>query len=221
MKKTLLMLLSLGLVATTLDAQDSDNGRSLAPSLGLNVSKFFEEGVEGSESLVCPCLGVEAVLHDQGPVQLSSGLWYMRSGSNYKFGEGGGGEGGSYSIETREVLTYINVPAEARYEFGTGNVKPFVRGGGMLGLLLSAKSKTTTNFNGNENKNETDIKNQKKSANFGLLLGGGVSFPLGKYRGVAGVRYVIGLSNIVKNAEAPTAKTRDLLFSFGVAFPMP
>jgi len=220
MKKILLMLLPLGLIASALRAQNSGNGRSLVPSVGLNVSKFSEEGVEGSESLVCPCLGVEAVLYNQGPMQFSSGLWYMRSGSGYKFGEDGG-EGGNYSIETREVLTYINVPAEARYEFGTGSVKPFVRGGGMLGFLVSAKSKTTTNFNGNKDTDETDIKNQKKSTNLGLILGGGVSFSLGKYRGVAGVRYVVGLTNIVKNANAPTAKTRDLLFSFGVAFPMP
>jgi len=101
------------------------------------------------------------------------------------------------------VLDYLNIPVEASYEFGAGKIKPFVRGGGTFGILLSAKNKTKTNFNGREDESETDIKNQKKSTNLGLNLGGSVSFPLGKYRGFASMRYVIGLTNIVKDDKMP------------------
>jgi hypothetical protein len=219
MKKILLMLLALGIVAPALRAQDSENKRSLVVNAVLNTSKFSEENSGDSESMICPCLGVETNLYQQGPVQFSSGLLYMRSGSGYKFGEEFG-EGGSYSNESRIVLTYLSIPAEARYEFGAGNVKPFVRSGGMLGFLLSAKSKNKTGFGGQENKSETDIKNQKKSTNLGLILGGGVSFPLGKFRGIASLRYAIGLTNVVKDDRAPSAKTRDLLLSFGIGFPI-
>jgi hypothetical protein len=112
------------------------------------------------------------------------------------------------------------IPAEVRYEFGTGKIKPFVRGGGAFGLLLSAKSKTTTNFNGRKTESETDIKDQKKSTNLALSLGGGVSFPLGKYRGLVSVRYLIGLTNIVKNEEAPGARTNDLTYAVGLGIPI-
>lgn len=219
MKNIMSSLLALGLIAPALRAQDSGDKRSVVVSAVMNTSKFSEENSENSESMICPCLGVETNLYQQGPVQFSSGLLYMRSGSGYKFGENVG-EGGSYSNESRVVLTYLSIPAEARYEFGTGNVKPFVRGGGMLGFLLSAKSKNKTSFGGQENKSESDIKNQKKSTNLGLILGGGLSFPLGKFRGLASVRYAIGLTNVMKDDKAPSAKTRDLLVSFGIGFPI-
>ncbi|MGH7601902.1 MAG: outer membrane beta-barrel protein, partial [bacterium] len=151
--------------------------------------------------------------------RLSTGMQYRQSGSEYKSGEDFG-EGGSYSFETRESLGYLNIPAEVRYEFGAGKIKPFMRGGGTLGLLLSAKSKNTTNFNGRKNESETDIKNQKKSINLALSFGGGASFPLGKYRGLVSVRYLIGLTNIVKNEEAPGARTNDLTYSVGLGIPI-
>lgn len=215
MEKILPMLLLLGLAPFALRAQPNGNGPSVEVTGGLNQSRFSDEGAECLHALF---FGADVVWCERNPLRFSTGLNFRNSGSEYKSGEDFG-EGESYSFETRETLNYLNVPVEARYQFEAGKVKPFVRAGGTLGFLLSAKSKTTMNFNGRKTENETDIKNQKKSTNFALNLGGGVAFPLGRFRGVASVRYMIGLTNIVKNAEAPSAKTNDLSYAVGLALP--
>ena len=159
MQKVLLIFLLLCIAAPSLHAQDSNGRRSVVINLGLNASKFSEENNDDAECLRCLCFGADFIFCQNGPLLFSTGMNYTSSGSEYKFGEDGG-EGGSYSIETHSVLGYLNIPLEAQYEFGAGKVKPFVRGGGMFGLLLSAKNKTKTNFNGQENEDETDIKDQ-------------------------------------------------------------
>ncbi len=201
-----------------LRAQDT-GGRSLAVTAGTNQSRFSEDGNDEADCLMALFFGADVVLCDHGPLRFSTGMNYTGTGSSYKSGEEGG-EGGSYSFENKETLTYLNIPVEARYEFGAGKIKPFVRGGGTFGLLLTAKSKTTTNFNGQKNEDETDLKNRKKSTNLGLNLGGGVSFPLGKFRGVASVRYMLGLTNIVKDDNAPAAKTREVSVAVGLLIPV-
>lgn len=216
MKKTFLVLLLLAIVTPALRAQNSGGRRSVEVTGGTNHSRFTDEG---AECLLGLFFGADVVLCENGPLRFSTGAQYRRSGSKYASGEDIG-EGGSYSFETRESLGYLNIPAEVRYEFGAGKIKPFVRGGGTFGLLLSAKSKTTTNFNGRKDENETDIKNLKKSTNLALSLGGGVSLPLGKYRAIVSVRYLIGLTNIVKNEEAPSARTNDLTYAVGLGIPI-
>jgi len=219
MKKNLICGLLLTLFLLPLQAQDGNGKREVVLSAGTNHSRFSED-IEGGEAdcLLCWLFGAEVIFAQRGPLQFSAGVNQTGTGSKYKSGEEGG-EGGSYSFENKETLNYLNFPVEARYEFGAGKIKPFVRGGGALGILLSAKSKTKSNFNGRENEDETDIKKQKKSTNLALVLGGGVSFPLGKFRGVAAVRYGLGLTNIVKDDKAPSAKTRDLSYTVGVGLP--
>jgi len=218
MRKIMAGVLFLLLATLPLQAQDSNHGRSATLNVGANHSRFSEDSNEEADCLLAVLFGVDVVLCDRGRLRFSTGMNYTGTGSKYKSGEEGG-EGGGYSFENKEMLNYLNIPVEARYEFGAGKIKPFVRGGGTFGILLSAKSKTKTNFNGRENEDETNIKKQKKSTNLGLNLGGGVSFPLGKFRGVASVRYLIGLTNIVKDDRMPSAKTRDLSYAVGIALP--
>lgn len=213
----MLILLLFGVSAPAL-AQEGNGKRSVELTAGTNHSKFSED-VDGAECLLCWFIGADVVLCENGPLRFSTGMHYRGSGSKYKSGEDIG-EGGSYSFENKEALNYLYIPVEARYEFGTRKIKPFVRGGGMLGFLLSAKSKTTMTFNGRKDEEETDIKARKKSTNFALSLGAGLSFPLGKYRGIASVRYLIGLTNVVKDDRAPSAKTRDLSYSVGIGIPI-
>lgn len=216
MKKSLLLLLLLAALVSRTHAQNSGTP-GVEASAGVNQSRLTDEDAD------CLCwqlfFGADVIFHQRGPLRFSSGAQYRGSGSEYRSGEDFG-EGESYSFETRERLSYLGIPLEARYEFGAGKVKPFVRGGGMLGFLLSAKSKTTMTFNGRKDENETDIKQQKKSLNLALSLGGGVTFPLGKYRGNVSVRYLLGVTNIVKAQNAPSARTNDLTYSFGVSLPI-
>lgn len=216
MKKNLFIIIAGVLFAHELYAQEAGSGRGVAFAAGANHSRFTDEG---AECLWCWFLGAEATWYSNGPLRFSTGAHYRGSGGEYRSGEDFG-EGESYSVTTRETLGYLNIPVEARYEFGHGHLKPFVRGGGVLGVLLSAKSKTTVRFNGQENETERDLKPEKKSLNFALSFGGGVSFPVGKFRGTAGVQYLIGVTNIVKNNDAPGARTNDLTYALGLDIPI-
>ncbi len=217
MKRFLFLCLILTALTQRAQAQDRGNAPSVELSGGVNHSTFNDEGAD------CLCwlkfLGADVIFYERGPLRFSSGAQFRGSGSEYKSGEDFG-EGESYFFETREQLDYLYFPVDARYEFGARKIKPFVRGGGMLGFLLSAKSKTTMTFNGRKDENETDIKAQKKSANFALNLGGGVSFPLGKFRGTVSMRYLLGLTNVVKSKNTPSAQTRDLTYSVGLGIPL-
>ncbi len=219
MKRALTSLALIFLLAASLCAQETGNRPNLFLTGGTNSSRFSEENDTGAECLRSLFFGADYLLCPNRPLSFSTGLYYQSSGSKYKSGEDFG-EGGSYSFENKEVLNYLTVPLEARYEFGAGNIRPFVRGGGTFGILLSAKSKTKTTFNGQENEDESDIKDQKKSTNIGLTLGGGISFPLGKFHGTASVRYGLGLTNVAKNEGAPSAKTRDLTYAVGLGLPL-
>lgn len=215
MKKT--FLLPFILTACFARAQGNSDSPSIELSAGVNQSRLTDDGAD------CLCwqlfFGADVIFHQSGPLRFSSGVQYRGSGSEYRSGEDFG-DGQNYSFETSERLSYLGIPLEARYEVGAGKIKPFVRGGGLLGFLLSAKSKTTMTFNGRKDENETDIKAQKKSLNLALSLGGGVTFPLGKYRGSASVRYVLGVTNIVKAQEAPSARTNDLTYAIGLGLPL-
>ena len=219
MKKVFLSPVLFLLLAAALSAQEAEKGRKLFLTAGTNNSRFSEENSEGAECLLRLFFGAEYLFCPNRPLSFSTGMQFQGSGSKYKSGENTG-EGGSYSFENQEVLNYLAFPLEARYEFEAGKIRPFVRGGGMFGILLSAKSKTKTTFNGQENTDETDIKNQKKSTNIGLTLGGGILFPVGKLRGTASVRYGLGLTNVVKSENAPGAKTRDLTYAVGLGLPL-
>jgi opacity protein-like surface antigen len=215
MKTVLMAILCRGVIVPALFAQDGGRGRTLTATAGLNSSRFSEQNSENVDCLRCLSLALDFIFGRSGSIFFSSGMLYTPSGSEYRFGEGEG-----YSVKTRSALGYLNFPLEAQYEFDAGRFKPFVRGGGVFGVLLAAKNKTTTEFGGQKDETETDIKNQKKSTNLGLSLGGGVSFPLGKFHGVANVRYLIGLTNVVKDDKAPSAKTRDLTYSVGIGIPV-
>lgn len=217
MKKTVLLLFILTASFVRAYAQGNSNSPSAELSAGVNHSRFTDENAD------CLCwqwfFGADVIFYERGPLRFSSGAQYRGSGSEYNSGEDFG-EGENYSYETSERLSYLGIPLEARYELGAGKIKPFVRGGGMLGFLLSAQSKSTTTFNDRKNENETDIKQQKKSLNLALSFGGGVTFPLGKYRGNVSVRYLLGVTNIVKAKETPSARTNDLTYSVGLGIPL-
>ena len=95
-------------------------------------------------------------------------------------------------------------------------VKPYVKLGPQLGILLSSKAEYATNLTGEV---ETDIDDQTKSTEGSFYFSGGVEFP-GRVGSFLEVGYNLGLSGI---AEEPSplfsqAKNRVLVVSAGFLF---
>lgn len=114
-------------------------------------------------------------------------------------------------------LDYLNLPLLGKY-YVTENFS--LLGGPQIGFLLSAKADveaTASTDDGSISESGTvDLKEVLKSVDFGLNLGLEYKFD-NKFK--FGANYVLGLSNIAKEAESDDAlKNRVLQFSVGYSF---
>jgi hypothetical protein len=100
-------------------------------------------------------------------------------------------------------LWYLNLPIMARYNLGY-NFN--VHAGIQLGFLLSAKSKFNDGFTDN-------VKDQKKTFDFGLPIGVGYEFWDRKLS--AGLRYIIPISN-TETSDLQTRKNSVFQVSIGI-----
>jgi len=110
-------------------------------------------------------------------------------------------------------LAYLEVPVMFKYAFGTSNTKPYIMAGPTFGFNLSAKIKADE---------EQDIKDEIKSVDFGLVLGAGVSLPMGNNSLFLEARYALGLANINDAPDDPDLdiKTIGIQIFAGITFPI-
>ena len=106
--------------------------------------------------------------------------------------QGHGGYDSSVPFSSSLNLWYINLPIMARYNIGY-NFN--VHAGFQIGFLLSANSKSA-DFNGEAVK--TNVKDQKKTFDFGIPLG--VGYDLMDRKISVTARYIIPISNTEKNS---------------------
>lgn len=95
------------------------------------------------------------------------------------------------------------------------NFRPKIYVGPTLGFLLSAETEVEDDDSG------TDIKDNFKSTDFGLMVGLGFNYRLGNntWLNVDG-RFLPGLTNVVENkpSGADAVRNQNLQFSIGLAF---
>jgi opacity protein-like surface antigen len=107
---------------------------------------------------------------------------------------------------------YLNIPLMLKY--GVTD-KLFLEFGPQLGFLLSAKSKIEETYDGETYSEEQDIKDSFKSIDFGLNFG--VSFDVAENI-MIGVRYNLGLSNIIDEEDSGDDKLQNAVFSLSVGY---
>jgi len=124
-------------------------------------------------------------------------------------------------VEGEEKHTYIEFPVMLKYAFGTSEIKPFIIAGPTIGYLLSAKMKS--NWDGQST--EIDFKDSRKTFDFGLCFGAGVSVPMSNNSIFLEARYALGLTNIFDNPDESgdpdsELKTRGIHIFAGITFPI-
>lgn len=118
----------------------------------------------------------------------------------------------SYTLKFK--VNYIELPIMIKYAFQiNSSLVPYAMAGPSIGLLTSAKYE-------DESGDTQDEKDNTNSFDFGLGLGGGVSYPYGNMTFFAETRYVLGLANINAEADESKVKNRGLLVILGVTFPV-
>lgn len=111
------------------------------------------------------------------------------------------------SADLTYKLAYINVPVMAKYYVAE---KFSLEAGPQIGFLVSAKGKVSGG-----DSSEEDIKDAFKSIDFGVNFGAGYDFTENLS---VGVRYNLGLSNILENEAGDNFKNKNSVFSLSVGY---
>ena len=151
----------------------------------INFAKLTGDDVEDVDSRTAIAGGIYLVFPVSPLLAFQGELLYAMKGGTVS---GSDPEIGEYDFTFK--LDYIEVPLLVRINVPTAGVmKPFLVFGPALGFNTSAKGKLEAlgvSF-------ETDLEDVK-DFDIGLVLGGGVGFPLMGYVASVGVRYEKGLS---------------------------
>lgn len=114
-----------------------------------------------------------------------------------------------------DKLNYLEVPALLKVKFPLTEVKPYLVGGPVLGIRVSASEEQS---NGTQTA-DVDASSAYESIDFGLLFGGGLDFNIANKTDLfiqAG--YAFGLSNIWKQTTTVTVKNYGIQITGGVKF---
>jgi len=118
--------------------------------------------------------------------------------------------GVNYTADIDFNLSYINIPVMFKYYVAD---KFNFEVGPQIGFLTSAE--TSTKLEGFNQTVDQDAKNYFESVDFGCNLGAGYDFTNNIS---AGIRYNIGLSNILKTEAGDNSKSQNSVFSLSVGY---
>lgn len=110
---------------------------------------------------------------------------------------------------------YIQVPVLLKINVLPGPISPMIYGGPYGAYLLKATG--VSYLSGVLT--STDIKDQMKTTDYGIVFGGGIDFKLVAIKLSAEVRYNLGLANLAKDPEPGFwVKNRSLMVLVGIGF---
>lgn len=192
MKNIVLVAIILALSVGMLVAQPVFGAR-----LGLNMANISGDNVDDNNSRMGLNIGAMMQYPIAENIVFQPELLYTMKGVNY-----------DAPTDPFWSASYIEIPMLVKYNVNmpTMKIQPYL--GPAIGLLMSAKY-------GNED-DDTDVKDDMEGMEFGLNLGADVIFMKSF---MAGLRYNMGLTNIVKDAEDDdTVKNNVIMVNLGYIF---
>jgi len=195
MKVKAVLLVAFAFVAMSVNGQDLKFGAKA----GLNVSSFGGDDADAKSKMG---------FHLGGFAQYGvNDALFIQPELLFSF-EGAKDKGGDNLVTS---LTYLNVPVMVGYKIGA--IKGlYVEAGPQLGFLLGAKYDGESEFD--TGFGTLKIKDQFKSTNFSLNLGGGYAI---NDNISLGLRYCIGLSSIADDSDV-SVKQNNFQLSFAYTF---
>ena len=156
---------------------------------GINLASLGGDVGPGAKGKMGFHLGgiAEYMLSDEFGVQAE--LLYSALGGKFEENDE------EFSIEEKTKLSYITLPIVGKY-FVTEEIA--LEAGPQFGFLVGAESEFTATFNGETESGTEDISKGVNGLDLGFGLGGSFNTEGGLF---FGLRYVLGLSNIYKDAE--------------------
>lgn len=173
---------------------------------GVNLASLggdVESGAKGKLGLHLGGLA-EYMLSDEFGIQ--GELLYSSLGGKYEESEEG------FSVEAETRLAYLSLPIMGKY-YVTEAIA--LEAGPQFSFLLSAEEEFTAEFDGETESDTEDIKEFTNSLDLGFGIGGSYNTEGGLF---FGLRYVLGLSNIYKDADDFSVQNNVLQISAGYKF---
>jgi long-subunit fatty acid transport protein len=175
---------------------------------GLNISNITGD-IEGSSSKAGIFLGGVAEIKISDKFSFQPELLYSSVGNKnvvYDYDYEGD------KLEGKINLSYLNIPLMAKLYVAD---KFSLEAGPQLGFLLSAKAKGTYTYEGDSESGTEDIKDGYNGVDFGFNFGTSYDFTDNIS---AGVRYTVGLSNILKDSGDFKQQNSNIAFALAYRF---
>jgi long-subunit fatty acid transport protein len=178
---------------------------------GLNISSITGDNTEDVSSKIGFQVGGFAEIKISDKFAIQPELLYSAQGAKSKYSEVVP-DLGTFTGKFTQKLAYLNIPVMAKYYVTEGFS---LEAGPQLGFLLSAESEQTDSFEGDSVTETTDNKKDFNSTDFGFNLGAGYDVTENIN---LGLRYSIGLNNIVKENGSDSNSNSNLAFAVGYKF---
>ncbi len=204
-----LFLLSLTFILTlflpSLNAQ-----MQIGPKAGINIANTVADGAQffnqDSDSKTGFTGGIFFMYQFSDLFAIQPEAYYTMKGATLNIN----GFDFTFSVDYIEVpvLLKLIIPVEG------SNIRPSIFAGPSLGFNTTAKFKVEANGESEE----TDIKDDIKSTDIGLVFGGGVGIMIGKNELGFDIRYILGLSTIDESPANDDTKSTVISFSMYFGF---
>jgi hypothetical protein len=182
---------------------------------GLNISNITGD-IEGGSSKAGIFFGGVAEIKISDKFSFQPELLYSSLGNKYKLYDTSFEYQGDYydgvDLESKANFGYLNIPLMAKFYVAE---KFSLEAGPQLGFLLSAKEKVTATFEGESDNVSVDIKDYYNGFDFGFNFGTSYDFTDNVS---AGVRYTVGLSNILKDSGDFKQQNSNIAFALAYKF---
>jgi len=198
--KNLLLLIAVSIFEFTANAQDSstsDYGIKFGIKTGLNFATVVGGHSTGVEARTAFHLGAVAEIFIFEKFYVQPEILYSAQGF----------KSSSDEFESKEMYDYLNIPMLAKYYVAQGLS---LEAGPQIGFLLSAKYE----FKSGGYSESGDVQDVK-GVDFGVNLGLGYKLDSGLN---FGVRYYLGLYNIIDQDEAPVTDFNNEVFQFSIGY---
>lgn len=116
------------------------------------------------------------------------------------------------TVKTTAIVDYLSIPVMAKYYVADGFSLEL---GPQLGILLSAKGKYEASYDGGSESETIVMKDNFESIDFGAGFGAGYKLENGL---LFNARYVLGISNIIKDSGDEWGKNNVFQISLGYIF---
>ncbi len=171
---------------------------------GINLSDLTGEGIEGNEMKIVGGGGIFCNYAVTDIISVQPEALYMMKGTK------------SETLENTGIhLTYIDIPLLVKFSVPTeSDFVPSFFAGPSFGILNTATYEVALE--------EEDIKDDLESIDYGLVLGAGIDYRIGKGRLLLDVRYSFGLLTILDEEHDEGEDVRNtgimLMVGYGHSF---